>query len=96
MSAKINHETVDLVVERKKLLDELQELTPLEITKEPLWQSERFRVFLVGVILEILILLAPYLGFDNLDPEILKTVAGSLAALVLSFILGRSYRNTVT
>jgi hypothetical protein len=71
------------------------ELEAFPVEKEPLWQSERFRFSLAGVILELLILFAPSLGLD-LDPEVLKTVAGGLAAIVISLILGRSYRNTTT
>ena len=71
------------------------ELEEIPIEKEPLWQSERFRVFLTGVVLELLILFVPSSGLD-VDPEVLKTIAGGLAAMVLSLILGRSYRNTAT
>ena len=41
------------------------ELEEIQIEKEPLWQSERFRVFLTGVVLELLILLKFQLQFQQ-------------------------------
>lgn len=63
--------------------------------KEPLVKSERFKVALTGIILELLVLFAPSLGVDA-DPSVLQVIAGSIAGLLMAFIAGRSYRNTPT
>jgi hypothetical protein len=61
--------------------------------KETLWQSERFKAVVAAIILELLLIL---LGQTNLgiDPELLKTVSQAIAGLVITFVLGRTYRNT--
>jgi hypothetical protein len=61
--------------------------------KEPLQQSARFRLFISGIIMEGLIILAPALGLQVSD-ELLQTVAGGIAGLVAIMIYSRTQRNT--
>ncbi len=61
--------------------------------KEPLLKSARFKVFLAGVILEVLVLFSAELGVEA-DPELLKEVAQGIAILVTGFIASRTFRNT--
>ena len=63
--------------------------------KEPIQRSVRFKVFVAGVILEVLLLLAPTFGLD-IDPETLGDVAGWLAGIIMTFIASRTYRNKST
>lgn len=62
-------------------------------TKEPLSQSIRFKMFVSGIILELLILLAPQLGL-TVSEEILQTVALAIAGLLAVMIYSRTQRNT--
>ena len=68
-------------------------MTTTTKTKEPLLKSARFRVFLAGVILEVLLLFSAELGVEA-DPELLKEVAQSIVVLVIGFIGARTFRNT--
>lgn len=61
--------------------------------KEPLLDSERFKVFVSTIVLEILLFSLPLFGLE-VDLEFLTTLAGIIGGLAASFILGRSYRNT--
>lgn len=60
--------------------------------KEPLRNSERFKVALVTVMVEMGLLFLPALGV-NVDPELLEMVALAIAGVVGMFIYGRSIRN---
>jgi hypothetical protein len=61
--------------------------------KEPLMQSGRFRLFVSGIILEVLAAVAPQLGLQISD-ELLQTVAAGVAGLVAVMIYSRGQRNT--
>lgn len=61
--------------------------------KEPLAQSARFRLFVSGIVLELLVVLAPQLGLD-VPADLLQTVAGGIAALVAMMIYSRGQRNS--
>ncbi len=61
--------------------------------KEPLPQSARFRLFISGVVLEILIGASPYIAPD-IPLELLQTIAAGVAGLVAVMIYSRTQRNT--
>lgn len=63
--------------------------------KEKLTESSRAKVAFAGLIAELLILTANHYGLD-VPPELLNTVAVSIAGIIGSFIVGRSIRNTPT
>lgn len=63
--------------------------------KEKITESGRVKIALTGIILELLILFAPQLGImPTADHELLKTVAATIAGIIISLIFGRSFRNT--
>lgn len=68
-------------------------MTNTNTTKEPLLKSERFRVLISTIVLEILLFALPLVGIE-IDLEVLRTLAGIIGGLAAAFILGRSYRNS--
>jgi hypothetical protein len=61
--------------------------------KEPLAQSRRAKLFLTGLILEILLPVPVLLGVD-IPIELLQTIAAGIAALFFAIIHGLTQRNT--
>lgn len=61
--------------------------------KEPLTQSARFKMFVSGLVLQGLIVIAPQLGLVVSD-EVLQTIAAGIAALFSVMIFSRGQRNT--
>lgn len=63
--------------------------------KEPLLASERFRVALATVLVEIGLVFLPALGVQ-IDPDVLQAIAVAIAGIASMFIYGRTQRNTPT
>jgi len=63
--------------------------------KEPLQNSERFKLALGTVILELLILASAAYGID-VEPELMATVSVAIAGVMSMLIYGRTVRNTPT
>jgi hypothetical protein len=66
---------------------------PAPIEKEPLAQSRRVKLFVTGLILEVLVPLPVLLGVD-IPIELLQTIAGAIAALFFILIHALTQRNT--
>ncbi len=62
--------------------------------KEPLKDSGRMKLFVGGLLLEVLIAVMPMTGL-NIPLDVLEAVAYSAAGLVGAIILARTQRNTV-
>lgn len=61
--------------------------------KEPLFDSDRFKVMLGAILVEIGLFFADAYMVD-VDTQVLQTIALAIAGLVASFIWGRTKRNT--
>lgn len=63
--------------------------------KEPIKNSERFKVMLTTVLGEIALFFVAVYGLD-IDIDAVLTLCGWIAVIVTGFIYGRSIRNTPT
>ena len=60
--------------------------------KEKLSQSGRVKIALAGFMAEVLILIAAHYQLE-VPPDVLNNVALGISGIVMSLVLGRSYRN---
>lgn len=66
----------------------------LELEKEPLWQSQRFRIIIFTGLVEIAMpFLMPYLP-DNIDPAQVQQSAILFLVAMLGYVMSRTFRNT--
>jgi len=63
------------------------------VEKERLFDSERFKVMLAAILVEIGLFFADAYMVD-VDTQVLQTIAVAIAGLVATFIWGRTKRNT--
>ena len=63
--------------------------------KEKLLESERTKAAIAAILAEILLLFGAHYGLD-VPPETVNVIAGSIAGVAMTWIAGRSYRNTPT
>lgn len=69
----------------------------IELEKESLFDSARFRALLAVIIFELLLYGLVLLGVNDLTPEqvaLVQELANLIALLVGGWIIGRSIRNT--
>lgn len=69
----------------------------IELEKEGLLDSARFKVMIAAVLVELLLYVLYSFGIENPTPEqiaLVQHVATMIAVLVTGWIFGRSFRNT--